>query len=723
MSNRNNVFSENSGFFGNYRNLIITITILIVLVVSLLLLNLFFSNQLQKSSNTTSIAEQQVTLVQQISRDLLAILLRFQNGLNYEDDKDSLKKTLDLFDERINVFAYGGTVMEITETHQELIDIDEVQGEEAVAIVEEALKIWEGYLRTSAPLFEKQEFEFTDLFWANDYSNNNVERLSELMSNLSDIVRSQAETNINYLKSAQLIGIVLVMVMFFWVIVRTLRNLRSSDRKLWRAQQEITGMMNTVKEGLFLVDEDLIVSSQYSNETEQIFETSKIGGEKFTDLMRDILPLSGLDTIENFIKLLFDSHILADLTEGLNPLEQVEVNYVRRDGTNVLKYLNFDFYQVIENDVIQGVLVSVRDITDEILLEEQLKESKEKGNQQADMLMSFLHADPEQLEQFLMASRNSLSNVNDILKENVIGKKDFKEKIEKIFVEVHRVKGEASSMNIDTFAQKAHEFEEELAKLRKSEYIEGLDFLPMTVHLDEMLEYLDSLAQLLSRIKQYSAGENQSAISPSLAPAEMSIAPVIPISSSPKWSYLTNTSQKVADDLGKKVLFTMSGLDESNLTPVYSHFINDVGIQIIRNSIVHGIETPEERIRKSKSEIGHVSLDISQQFDRTIKCLFRDDGQGLNITKIREKIIGRGFSTKEDIDSWSIEKIAKVAFVSGFSTQDKANMHAGRGVGLSVIQERVKNMGGKLTIRHKEGVFCELEIILPPQQYQSVSSE
>ena len=719
-TNKNNASST---FLGKYRQLAISITLLIALVVALLVLNLFFSNQLAKSTETTDIAAQQVTLSEQISKDLVFILVRFQNGLNYAEDKENLQDTLSQFDTRINAFANGGSVMKPTILGQEEINIEPVSSERAKAIIEETLPIWEGYLRTSDILFQTEEVQFNDLFWANDYSDLNGERLTQLMVDLLDEVRSQGEQSIQYLRIAQIIGIVLVMLIFFWVIGRTVRNLRDSDAKLDRAQQETTGIMNTVREGLFLLDSDLIIGSQYSNETEEIFETRRVGEQQFSDLMQGVLTPAEIDTAEEFIKLLFNPDVIADLTEGLNPLEQIEVNLVQENGASVSKFLSFTFYQVAQYDDIQGVLVSVRDITDEVLLAEQLKESKEKGDQQVEMLLSFLHADPIRLEKFLGEAKKSLNDINNILKETVSGKDDYRQKTERIFVEVHRLKGESSAMNINALADKAHDFEEDLVGLRKSEYIEGLDFLPLAIRLDEMIQYVDSLALMLSRVRDFGANSENSAkfitgmSGSSVTPIHSAAASSLP--SSEKWSYLTTTAQKAADDLGKPVKFTMSGLDESNLTPEYSEFINDIGIQLVRNAIVHGIESGDERINKLKGEVGHISLDVSHTVDGSIKCLFRDDGRGLDIDKIRHKIVDQGLSTQEEVALWEDRKVAKTVFLSGFSTEDEANMHAGRGVGLNVIQSQVKKMGGKLAMRQKAGVFCEFEIILPPQQSQS----
>jgi len=129
----------------------------------------------------------------------------------------------------------------------------------------------------------------------------------------------------------------------------------------------------------------------------------------------------------------------------------VETTFEQKDGKQVTKYLNFEFFRVLYRGEIEQVLVSVRDITARVLLEKELESTKEQGEQQVEMLVSFLKADPKVLKSFLLESRESLSDVNAILKDPLTSKQDLKDKLDKMFISVHRMKGEASSMNFDAF--------------------------------------------------------------------------------------------------------------------------------------------------------------------------------------------------------------------------------------------------------------------------------
>ena len=700
--------NTSTSFLGKYRGLAISIAFLILVIVLVLVLNLIFSQRLNTIITEENAASRQSGLVQQISKDLLFITSQYQKVLPYGEQKKVLKETMDEFEGNLLAFTEGGNIMTPSSETGELVEfqIPKIAGDRATEVLGEATKIWEGYRERVYPIFESEENSQSELLNATVFAEENNQRLTDLAESLAGIVKEQGDENVKYFRWAQIAGIVLAVGVFLLTIFRTVRNLRQNDDELEQARQETTGILNTVREGLFLLDSDLIISSQFSNEMQEIFETSNIGGREFTDLIDDIVSPAELKTVKEFVKLLFDPEKIESLIGSLNPLEEIKVNVTDKEGNFKTKYLNFKFYRVMRRDKIRDVLVSVRDISDQVLLQQQLESTKEQGEQQIEMLVSFLHADPKLLKRFLVDSRDSLGGINEILKEPVSGKADFKSKVDKMFIEVHRMKGEAGAMKFDAFADKAHEFESELADLKKVSNIEGLDFLPLTIRLDNLISYTDTLGELSSRLgtTAVSADDDVSAaVAPSIA------------EHAKKWSHLSELVEKISSDTGKKVDFVMSGLVESDLNDDYHGVINDISIQLIRNSLVHGIEEGTDRKKRSKNETGRIDLRVAKLPDGSVELTVRDDGQGLNLDKIRKKVIELGQATEEEIAKWPENKIVNMAFQSGFSTADETTMHAGRGIGLDVIRDRVKELGGKLRLRQMAEKFCQFEIILPPQ--------
>ena len=188
-----------------------------------------------------------------------------------------------------------------------------------------------------------------------------------------------------------------------------------------------------------------------------------------------------------------------------------------------------------------------------------------------------------------------------------------------------------------------------------------------------------------------------------------------------QWSHLNELVQSVADDTGKKVHFIPSGLVESDLTDLQEKMVKDVSIQLLRNSIVHGIEEPEVRKKRRKSEHGRIDLRLASLPDGSVELVVRDDGNGLDLKAIKKRIIEKGLAKEEDMAKWSDQKIVSMAFSTGFSTSKNADMHSGRGVGLDIIRESVKKIGGQLRLRQSAGKYCQFEITLPGQPGQKTA--
>jgi len=246
--------------------------------------------------------------------------------------------------------------------------------------------------------------------------------------------------------------------------------------------------------------------------------------------------------------------------------------------------------------------------------------------------------------------------------------------------------------------------ESELADLKKTRNIEGMDFLPLAVRLDQLLSYTDTLSELSSRLT------SRADLSGDVGEATSS-ASIQELTK--EWNHLPKMVQKISSETGKEVNFVMSGIAELDMTEKQKEFVNDVSIQLLRNSLVHGIESSDERKKSEKEAVGRIDLRVARLPDNSIELIVRDDGKGMDIPKIKQKVIDDGIATKEVVDEWSENKIVSAAFMTGFSTADEMSLHAGRGVGLDVIRESVKKMNGKLRLSQMSGKFCQFEVLLP----------
>lgn len=164
-------------------------------------------------------------------------------------------------------------------------------------------------------------------------------------------------------------------------------------------------------------------------------------------------------------------------------------------------------------------------------------------------------------------------------------------------------------------------------------------------------------------------------------------------------------------ELNKEIELFMSG-EETEVDRTVIDEIGDPLIHLIRNSLDHGIEIPEERIKKGKPEKGTVSL-IAYPDGNTVVIEVSDDGAGINIPRVREKAISKGIITAEQARDMEDKNIAELIFDAGFSTADKISDISGRGVGLDVVKTKIEALGGNVEIETQQNTGSSFVIRLP----------
>lgn len=162
--------------------------------------------------------------------------------------------------------------------------------------------------------------------------------------------------------------------------------------------------------------------------------------------------------------------------------------------------------------------------------------------------------------------------------------------------------------------------------------------------------------------------------------------------------------------INKKVNLTIIGEDTEVDKNVIEH-IGDPLMHIIRNSVDHGIEDPEERIKAGKNETGHVVLEAKHSGGE-VWIVIKDDGKGLDRQKILEKAEEKGILTKNPLEM-SDSDVYSLIFAAGFSTKDAITEFSGRGVGLDVVSKNITALGGTIVIDSSLGKGTTFTIKIP----------
>jgi len=165
----------------------------------------------------------------------------------------------------------------------------------------------------------------------------------------------------------------------------------------------------------------------------------------------------------------------------------------------------------------------------------------------------------------------------------------------------------------------------------------------------------------------------------------------------------------LAKKTGKEIELVLKG-EDTELDKTVVEVIGDPLMHLIRNSVDHGIESPEERRASGKPELGTITLDAYHEGNH-IAISISDDGAGLDLAKIRSIAVSKGLiGEKEEL---SESDISNLIFLPGFSTAEKVTDISGRGVGMDVVKKALNNLGGIVDITTRKGKGTTFTIRLP----------
>ncbi len=177
------------------------------------------------------------------------------------------------------------------------------------------------------------------------------------------------------------------------------------------------------------------------------------------------------------------------------------------------------------------------------------------------------------------------------------------------------------------------------------------------------------------------------------------------------WQKLPRVVRDLGQELGKKMVLDMQGAD-TELDRQVLELIKDPLTHMVRNSADHGLETPGERKAAGKSETGRILLKAFHEGGHIV-IEITDDGRGLNMEKIKEKILANGLATSTQLETMSEGQIQRFVLNAGFSTAQKVTNVSGRGVGMDVVRSNIELIGGTIDLRSKEGEGSTFTIKIP----------
>ena len=678
-----------------YQGMIISIGIFVVLLAGLLIYASNISSEIEEDSIQSYVAAEMGNSYGELLENVQLLMLNTHQDPRSPVVQGALKRakeSQDVFSRSLQAIAAGGDYLSI-DGRQYLVDAFD-KGEKK-AMMAEMVKKWKNSKLIVDAYLKKAEDPTADAALVDaallSLQNNNA-RFTEITNFLLADKRAKLEQLSAQLKNVEVFGIVGAVLYLALFLSYFIRKLLTADKLADEAKKETTEIMDTVTTGLFLVDKNLTIGSQYSKQLETLIGQKGVGGKNLLDVLASFINTSDLNTANDFIGQLYNARTKERLIASLNPLIRQKVNIDEKE-----RFLDFNFRRVYHGKDIARVLVNVEDVTDAVLLEQKMEQEREQNDVQLEMLSTILQADRDSLNDFISNTNRHIQSINTVLKSQGEDNASLHGKVDAIYREVHSMKGESSALKLSGFTNMAENFEANLNRLKQTPRLSGENFLGLAVQLEELIRLNHTIEDLLAKI-----GSN--------APIVLNgnEAAAAPRSNNSRYAMFV---ADIAKRNHKEAAFTYSGL-ESTGSDTVDGVIGEIAIQLLRNAVVHGIETPDVRNKRGKLPVGHVHMSLQEQGDKFLLTV-EDDGNGIDYDAIAQKAVNLGKYTLDEVAKLDKRKLVSLLFSPGFSTTDKSTEDAGRGVGLDIIKDRVVSLKGTVNVTSRPQGYTRFSFTLP----------
>jgi two-component system, chemotaxis family, sensor kinase CheA len=677
---------------------------------------------------------------------------------------EKLAASVKIFDQAITAMKDGGEV-DLGPAGKMELPPGALKGD-AQGDISEAFALWSEVSRPLKQVISARESDPATIDAAFALASKEDPQIARIMSTLIGEVSISsfvaAERIGRLQKIASLLGMMFIGALI-WLYSRQFNKVEA-------LKKETDEIMQTVPSGLFLLDRNFKIGSQYSAHLEKILGDKNLGGRSFFDVLGRMTSSDNLDTARDYMGLLFGDQVDENLIGDVNPLDRLDAVLPNESGRPEKRHMGFGFKRVLDGKKLSHLLVTVTDITEQVQLREQVgkleRQLDQADGQTLDMITSAMSVEPTLLAERLARYQQLLDEANGKLKDSGRGGAAYRQLVDELFRPLHTLKGETAALGFKSIVIGAEAAEAELVLLRSRPELNGNDFLGVTMRLDDLYARLGKLSALQKKLADaitaraptasavssaYTTGTRptvksaliapnvntapRQAISPPATANSTQTAPISPIpaglnvphastvavqpASAPRVAHLDlnliqQACMRTAEKLGKKVHIVARGFDQIAVPEALKQTVTDVLVQLVRNALAHGVEAPGVRQQKGKDPTGQLFLQW-QRVDEGFELTFRDDGDGINFESIRERAVQLGRMDAISAAKLDARQLAGLIFEPGFSTAQKSSELAGQGVGLDVVMAAVKRANGKIAVGTQTGIYTQFRVRFPTQ--------
>ena len=683
--------------FGKYTGLLLAIVLFLVIDIGVLAFNVVASHEIEQDASEINTAGDLRMVSQQLAKSTLTLESEVRNAQQTQTSLAQILEASDEFDEALAALEKSRQGF-----FASLFGDSEAR-EERTRLLRELSTEWRPLGSEVRKMLEKKDSLTLDDI--QPVSNRSVARNLKLLQISDDLTQQMEDISrgkTTEIRTIQFIAITLATLNFIFIVFKFIRQLNISDRRADTARRETQNILDTVHQGLFLLNADGHIGDQRSASLERLFQRTIPRHVHFVD---DVLGpiISNTDvreTASSYIAMLFNKKVKPGLLEKLNPLTEIEIS-TPDDPRHRTKYLSFAFEQVKTDNEVSALLVSVIDVTQEVLLQRELTGAEARAKTEIELLLGVIDQEPTLVQQFIADAAARIEQINTELQNVRPDAASYTRAVNYVARNVHAIKGEAALLNIGTVVNYAHELEDKLTVLRENKTLIGEDFIAVAVGVNELLDRIGRVESIVRKVARFAA-ESQTLTGEAPATEADALMPAV--------EALKELGGKIANDLGKEVFFEVDFPPLKTIPEQLLSVCREILPQLIRNAVVHGIEDRDVREQHGKEPIGHILVRFELEGAAGYRVRVRDDGAGISLQALRRRAIESGRYSELEIQQMGDHQLVSMLFEPGFSTADEVHLHAGRGDGMAVVREAVARIGARLRLLSTPRSFTEFVI-------------
>ncbi len=432
--------------------------------------------------------------------------------------------------------------------------------------------------------------------------------------------------------------------------------------------------------------------TKVAHKTEDILNKLRKEEIKLTPILMDVI-LEGVDTI----KAIFDS--IRETRE-----ENVEIEETVKKLEKVLKEEEEKQKEQTDETPEVPEIPDLKEEAKEKKAKEKEEEKEEKGEDDTPKMLGEILVEKKLAsEKDILMAQKEQKKIGEILVEKNVIKK---EELDKVLEEQRKQKTKAVKSRVEGKTIRV-----DVNRLDNLMNLIG----ELVFQRNRLIDIVRKMLTGQSEILDFSFNEQLASISDDLnfitSQLQMAVLKMRMIPVGRVFNKFPRIVRDLSRKMNKEVELIISGEDTEVDKSVIEE-LNDPLVHIIRNSIDHGLESPEEREKLGKPRKGKIFLSASQEGSFIIISV-KDDGKGMNIEAIKKKAIERGLVTPEKAETLSDKEIINFIFSPGFSTAQKVTDVSGRGVGMDVVKTNVKKINGTIDVETTPGEGTEMILKLP----------